>query len=313
MVVITQPFALTASVQANNFSVRNGQIISPSNAVYKARGINVYEEDQSTVIASSNGFPLLQKFPRLNFVRLVCRSNYYPATYYQQAINWLTAMSIVVELEHHVGAGGGVAPLSGSDLTAENNWFGAMASAFKSNPYVWFGTLNEPSGPGATLTAEQVSNYNTIRNAGNNSPVLFQVLGDYPTGTYQIGAGHGLTTASYSTMTNVMWDVHYYNYLSGYSTDQQTNTNLVANYVSQAQTITSRDGVMPVIIGEYGISTNDSTLDAGGTQACIAAQSNPSGSAAWNWRSGGSYDLLTDGSGNLTSYGQQVAGWISTA
>ena len=37
------------------------------------------------------------------------------------------------------------------------------------------------------------------------------------------------------------------------------------------------------------------------------------GSAAWNWYSYAPSDNLTDNAGRLSSYGQQVAGWIASA
>ncbi len=212
-------------------------------------------------------------------------------------------------------------PLSGSALTSEDNWFASLAAAFASNPYVWFGTLNEPSGPGSTLSAEQVSNYNAIRGAGNNSPIMMEVLGDYSTGILVLGAGHGLISSEYANLTNIIWDLHIYNGLpdfnasngtNSYSTSQTFLNGMVAGYIQQCQTIPSGDGTVPVIIGEYGISTDDQNLDPGGTQTCIAVQQSGVGCAAWNWNSQAVWDILTpDGGQTLTSYGQQVAGWIN--
>jgi hypothetical protein len=308
----TVPSTPTAPITATGqFKMQNGKIIDPDGNVFVARGINVYDTSTGSVSTSAACTPLLTLFPGVNFIRLACY-DYNDPSFYQTFINQVTAKKIVVELEHHVGAGGGVTPLSGSDLDAENAFFSALASAYKTNPYVWFGTLNEPGGPGSTLTAEQVSNYNTIRGQGNNSPIMMEVYSDYSSGSLAYGANNGLIASSYSNMTNIIWDLHYYNWLTNYSADTNTNIAMCEQLVSEAQTITSADGTVPVLIGEYGISTDGENVDAGGTAACLAAQNNPSGCAAWNWYSYAASDNLTDNNNNLTSYGQQVAGYIGT-
>jgi poly(3-hydroxybutyrate) depolymerase len=303
------------------FKIQNGLIIDPDGNNFIARGINVYDGSQSSVITNAACEPLLTKFPGLNFVRMPCYNYDAPSTY-QTFINRATAKKIVVLLEHHVAAGGGTPPLSGSALTAESNWFTSLANAYKTNPYVWFGTLNEPGGPGSTLTAQHVSNYNAIRGAGANNIIVHNTLGDYNTGVLVVGSGHGLTpNSAYAAMSNIVWDMHIYNGLphfqagdgQSYSTNQTQLNTMVANYMTQSQTIQSADGVVPVMILEYGVSTADDSPDPGGTKTCIAVQQSGHGCAAWNWRSGGFPDDLTDGSGNLTSYGQQVAGWIASA
>jgi hypothetical protein len=320
MATFTKTYSLLGGT--SGYTVSNGKIVSPTSSNFIGKGINVYEFDFATVVSNSQAQPLRTLFPGCNFIRLPCYT-YNSPSYYQTQIDRCTANGIVVLMEHHVGAGGGSTPMSGQALIDENNWFQSIATAFKSYPNVWFGTLNEPSGPGDVLTANQVSNYNTIRATGNSSIIAFQTLGDYPNGNaLVIGAGHGLIASSYTNMTNVIWDVHIYNGLpsfnastnsASYTTNQITENNMVASYIQQAQTITSKDGIMPVIIGEYGISTDDTNLDPGGTQCCIAVQQSGVGSTAWNWSSGGSYDILTQGSPpSLTSYGQQVASYVNS-
>lgn len=295
---------------ANAFSVQNEQIIAPDGSVFIARGINVYDSAQGSVSTNAAGQPLTTLFPGINFVRLATYQ-YSDPSYFQTFVQQMSALHVVVEIEHHEGSGGGVAPLTGQALTDESNWFATLASAFKDDPYVWFGTLNEPSGPGTDLTAEQVSNYQAIRGAGNGTIIMMEVLGDYATGSLTVGAGHGLIASSYAGMRNIAWDFHYYDWLSGYSADVGTNASLLASYIAQSQTITSADGTMPVVIGEYGISTDGTNLDAGGNATCVAVQQSGVGSAAWNWDSYAASDNLTDGNGNLTPYGQEVASYIN--
>ena len=301
---------VATATTANNFSVANGNIIAPDGSVFIARGINVYDGAQGQVSTNAAGQPLTTLFPGVNFIRLAT-FQYSDPSYFQTFVQTMSALHVVVEIENHQGAGGGVTPLTGQALVDESNWFATLAGAFKDNPYVWFGTLNEPSGPGSDLTAEQVSNHDAIRGAGNDNMIMMEVLGDYATGSLTVGAGHGLIASSYANMRNIVWDFHYYNWLSGYSPDVATNANLLASYIGQSQTIASADGTVPVLIGEYGVSTDGNSEDAGGTATCIAVQQSGVGSAAWNWYSYAPSDNLTDNSNNLTSYGLEVASYIN--
>jgi hypothetical protein len=83
--------------------------------------------------------------------------------------------------------------------------------------------------------------------------------------------------------------------------------------VRGGQSMTTADGHVPVIIGEYGISTDGETLDANADQVLRAAQYSDLviGAAAFTW-AGSGLDTLTDGQGHLTSYGQEVAQWIAS-
>ena len=62
------------------------------------------------------------------------------------------------------------------------------------------------------------------------------------------------------------------------------------------------------------VITGDGELNEGIVWEAVqsAAQSGEtSGAIAWGWNSGAN-DNLTDGSGNLTSYGQEVAQWMAS-
>ena len=310
-----------ATPGTGKFTISNGQIHDPQGRNWIAHGINVYDSAQGSVSTDNTGKPLTTLFPGINFIRLATYQ-YSPASYFQTFIDQLTALGIVVEIEHHSGAGGGVPPLTGTALTDENTWFATLAAAFKDNPYVWFGTLNEPSGPGTDLSAEQLANYNAIRGAKNDSPIMMEPLGDYNTGVLVVGDGHGLVTADYANMVNIIWDFHYYdglpdfnatNNTNSYSTDPKIIAGLISSYISQCQTIQSKDGIVPVLIGEYGPATDGQNNDPGGYQTVAAVEASGVGSAAWNWASGAPADNLTDGSNNLTTpYGSTVAAWIKT-
>ena len=276
--------ATPGGAASGGFTTANGQIIAPDGSVFIAKGINLYDQ------AIGSASQVLADFPGLNFIRLAAYSYSDTASYLSGFISQMSARHVVVEIEHHIGAGGGVPALTGSDLAAENNWFAGLASAFKGNPYVWFGTINEPA-PGGGLAAEQASNYQTIRGTGNTGIIMLSEPVEPGT------AG----------MTNVVIDQHFYGWTSGYSTDQATVTANLVQTIKQDQQAT---GGLPVIIGETGPSTNGTTPDPNGQQVLTADMSSGYGAAFWNWNSEAPQDNLTQ-NGQMTSYGQTVAGWIA--
>ncbi len=179
----------------------------------------------------------------------------------------------------------------------------------KTNPYVWFGTMNEPhtdyGAAEAAISVQEQATYQAIRNAGNNAPILMELLGGGNPGT--IGAGAGMTASAYASMTNIVWDLHYYGWAAGNNPGQTLQT-----LIGQAQTITSRDGIVPVIVGEFGNSTTGNGIDGNGqavVQAVVDAGRNGIGSAAWKWGTGGGGggDGLQNGDGSLSAFGSTVA------
>jgi hypothetical protein len=284
---VTTCAATAGGAASSGFTTSNGNILAPDGSVFIAKGIDVMEGDQPSVST------LKADFPGINFVRFAVYDEAGASTLFPWVTS-LTSAGIVVEIEHHIGAGGGVPALTGSALTAENNWFQGLATAFKSNPHVWFGTINEPASGGG-LGAEQSSNYQTIRGTGNNTIIM-------------ISAPVEATNAS--SMTGVVDDHHYYGWNSGYSTNQTTVTNDLMQMISTDQQQMTATGKIPVIIGEYGNSTNGTSIDANWQQVLTAVQSSGYGSAAWAWLSGGG-DALLSGGNSLSSYGQEVAGYIA--
>jgi hypothetical protein len=237
---------------------------------------------------------LTAAFPGINFVRY---ADYDLLTADKlPLVADLAAHNIVVEIERHTGAGGGVPADTGGALSAVNAWFQSLATAFKNNPYVWFGTLNEPNQDSA-LVAEQQANYNAIRGTGNNTIIMFSTNDIVP-------------SINTSSMSNVVVDWHYYGWVSGYSADQATVTAALMSGINASQQLTTTSGKMPVIVGEYGNSTNGQSIDANASQVLNAVQKSGYGSAAWAWGSGNPGDGLTTGGNGLSSYGQEVAAYI---
>lgn len=302
-----------------NFRVSNGHILGPDGNTWIGKGINIYAEQGSTVSTSSAGLPLLTLFPGLKILR-VAFGSYTSATdaALNTFINQMTALKIVMVMEDHSGIS--ATPYTGSQLTTETNWYASMASRFSTNPYVWFGTFNEPGtqNGGSAITTQEVAIYNAIRGAGNNNIVLMELPGGGNPGT--IGAGFGMTVSSYATMSNIVWDLHYYGWVSGMSTDQPTVNAALQGSVAAgqgivaAQTIQSADGLVPVIIGEYGNSTDGNTVDANATQVINAVGNSGLPCMAWHWSPGAPGDVLTVNNNQLTSpYGQQIAAIIAAS
>ena len=163
------------------------------------------------------------------------------------------------------------------------------------------------------LSTWQQQTYNAIRGAGNNNPIMLELPGGgYPDGT-SITA-YGMDPSVYAKMSNVLVDFHLYGWSSNFWPDQQTVNAAMTAMARGAQTMVSANGDVPVIIGEYGPSTEGETIDANANQVLQAAQHfNPTiGAVAYTWSAAGA-DSLTDGQGNLTSYGQKVAQWIASS
>jgi Cellulase (glycosyl hydrolase family 5) len=301
---------------AGGFGTLNGQIYTPDGQVFVPNGIDVIEGNEPSVST------LLQDFPGINFVRLAIYDYASPATL-QSYVDSLTSAGIVVELEDHTtstGANAGGGNQDGNTIftaaqqATENAWYSSVASAFATNPYVWFGTDNEPAtnNPAtgqddpAGLSAWQQSNYNAVRNAGNNSPILIE----------DAGVGD-MVPSYYANMTNAILDPHFYGWVAGYSTNPSTVASALNNEVSSVQqSLQAADGTMPVIIGEYGNSTSGLSIDPDGTQVVQVVQGavqsgSVAGAVAWAWGTGNPGDGLSNSNGSTSAYGQQVAAGIA--
>jgi hypothetical protein len=293
----------TTSTATGKFYTSNGEIINPDGNTFTANGINVFDSQMG------DASQILSDFPGINFVRLNVYSYQSPSAY-QSFINTMSAAGVVVEIEDHTNSNGTNAggsqgsAFTGTQLNNELSWYSSMASAYASNPDVWFGTDNEP--PQAGLSTWQQETYNAIRNAGNNNPIMMELPGGGEPG-FNVNS-YGMTASDYTSMSNIIVDAHFYGWSSNFSTNQQTVDSALTSLAQGAQTITSADGTVPVIIGEYGPSTDGQNTDPNASQVSTAVQTSTaiSGSVAWGWDPGANDDL-TNGSGGLTSFGQQVA------
>jgi hypothetical protein len=293
---------------SGGFHIVNGQIIGPDGNPFIARGVNVYDNEMGDADA------IVATFTGVNFLRVNIHSYQDPSAY-QSFITQMTSQGRVVELEDHPDGGGGQdAPFQGAQLAAESAWYASVAKAYANNPYVWFGTFNEPGqGSAGQLSAWHRATYQAIRGAGNNNPILIEPGGSRPDNLVD-----ALVPSVYLPMTNVIMDPHIYGYQVNYSTDQATNDANAQAMVAAAQTIKTADGTIGVMIAEYGNSTDGTTIDQNGVQNVTAVvnmgAAGKVGSAAWAWNPGGNEDKLMNSS--LTEptspYGQQVQLYINT-
>jgi hypothetical protein len=298
------------------FHIVNGQIIDPAGHNFIARGIDLGSDQLGVVSQSSSGAPLTSMFHGINFVRVA--SGHEAAANFTTFVQQVTAHGVVVEIEDHPWPL--AHPYTGSALANETAWYASLASTFKTNPYVWFGTMNEPQSDygsaESAISDQEVAIYNAIRNTGSNTVIMMSLLGGGNPGT--IGDGYGMTTSAYGTMTKIVWDLHHYGWMSGYSQSLATEkAGLIGSPqsgsgITAAQTIRSADGLVPVIIGEYGNSTTGDQIDPNGDVVVQAVQQSGYGSVAWAWHAADTIgDMLVDGNGNLTPYGQEVASFIN--
>jgi len=290
------------------FQVKDGQVYDPAGKVFRARGIAV----NASAIGDAN--QILADFPGLNFVRLTVYDYQSPDTY-AAFVKTMTSHGIVVEFEDHTSSdgtnGGGArgSAFTGQLLTNELNWYSSVAKAYALNPYVWFGTNNEPPFEGISAWHQQT--YDAIRNVGNLNPIMIDLPGaGYP--YLQSLKDYGMDPAVYATMSNVLVDIHLYGWSSHFAPDLQAVSTALADLARGGQDMMTADGRAPVIIGEYGISTDGEKVDANANQVLQVAQhSSLVGASAFTW-SGSGADTLTDGQGHLNAYGKQVAQWIAS-
>src|SRR5689334_20247996 len=153
----------------SGFTVSNGKIYDPNGNQFVAAGINVMNGNGNPSAAQ-----LQTDFPGINFVRLAIY-NYDSPDSLASYVNDLTSHGIVVELENHDngagGAGGSQGTIfTGQQLQTEQDWYSSVASYFKDNPNVWFGSNNEPTETdssgntnAAALSDWQKTTYDTIR------------------------------------------------------------------------------------------------------------------------------------------------------
>jgi mannan endo-1,4-beta-mannosidase len=292
--------ALNAGVApTGQFSVALGQIIDPNGAPFIAKGIDLFPYQ---IPDAGN---LLGLFPGINMIRLAIQT---PGdmTGVADFVAQMTAQHIVVEIEDHSAPFGDPNTLSGDLLTAQENWYTQQAALYLSNPYVWFGTANEPNNSAnlQALVDQEFGIYSAIRQTGSNTIVMLETRAGYTT------VGLRDISGSYALMYNVAWDIHFYGWLPNGSSDPGVINQALQGEVQDAQSITSSDGLVPIVIGEYGPSSTGFSADANGPAVVDVVDQSGYSALAWEWNAG--FDDLVDTTGALTiPFGQQVAAHIA--
>lgn len=216
----------------SSFTIANSTIKDPTGAAFRIWGINVYGCTRASGVigAIQGGQPFAQnlrtKFPGLSFVRIAYRQdcaqsglwgNFQPSDL-APFINDLTSHNIVAFIEDHSGAKTVLTGSTSPTLAQEHAWFAALAGFYKTNPYVWFGSMNEPgyafapvnftgSISGTTLTSSNSSlNVGSIITGTGVTTNTYIVSGS--SGTYTVSpsqtVGSVSMTAYYGALTQAM-------------------------------------------------------------------------------------------------------------
>ena len=281
-------------IGAGGFRIAGGEFVSPAGVLFRPRGINLtpYANDRSSSFAHIQAM-----YPGLNFVRipLSLGASLAAVTSFVAAA---TQARVVVMLENHTLN----SINTGQDLAAKCAWYAGLAAQYKGNPYVWFNTQNEPLGKASArdVTGEHAAVYAAIRGAGSDAMLLLS----HPGGGYtDWNRGQ---EATYAGMNNIALSLHWYGYLTGdygFSAGDTKPTNVVAalaNMVAAARRMKSADGVMAVVIDEFGPSTSGAagTIDGNGWQVL----NSPHGFVAWAHNG-----TATPGGDALTNDGHTLA------
>lgn len=292
------------------FTIANGRIITPNGQPWAGRGINcdIHQLQSQLVTNLDTGAPCTETYPGLSYVRV----NVYvkdmpslPPTFAEAQIKALTKRGIVVVLDPHdyyhyyTGTAPTKGCYSGDDLNKVCAFMEAWATHFRDDPFVWYGTENEPSCDfGGKLVEDMITAiYNAVRRGSPDAIVQLN-----PVSSYTIEPWTGFNAGIWRNWTQCAIELHYYNWASkfaydgapGYSTDLNTNKQAIATLAANLQAAHTGDGVPPIVLGEYGDSTTGDAIDPGGMVAVQAVHESGYGTAAWHWFIGGPHegDLL---------------------
>ncbi len=325
---------------AGSFQAIDGRIIAPDGSDFVPRGINIYNSTFFPNDSPTRGVEAVEEivslFPKINMIRVAYQDDdennlfwastavddQFLATFVEAA----TSRRIVVLLEDHSTIG------TFTWIQGQIDTYATFAERYKDNPYVWFATENEPDAAPAEQIAQNArATYDAIRGTGNNTMVLLLTRGGGYTDEIQSyasyiqggavpnypGSGPGSGGASVTAMHNVAWDMHLYMWANPSASVAEVEETLwngidtpwgpfagINLYRSGPK---SADGVLPVIVGEWGLDwAGDSVmaviLGTGPDQA-------PVGNLAWNWSAGGP-DVLVSGN-ERTPYGDAVNAFIN--
>ena len=331
--------ALVSSAENGLFRVSDGRIIAPDGTDFVARGINIYNSTFYPNSYPTKGADAVDEivglFPKINMIRFAYQDDgpnnlFWSSTAVDDAflatfVEAATSRRIVVLLEDHSTIG---------DFTwtqGQINAYTTFAARYKDNPYVWFGTENEPDTVNREGIVQNVrATYDAIRSTGNNNIVCILSRGggytediltyaNYiqggPVPNYP-GSGPGAGGSSVTAMRNVIWDMHLYMWANPSASVAEVENTLWNGIDSEWGPFAginvyrngpqSADGIIPVIIGEWGLDWAGDNVLAVILKTGLAPY--PVGNLAWNW-SAGDPDILVSGNAR-TPYGDAVNAFI---
>ncbi|HEY9733459.1 MAG TPA: cellulase family glycosylhydrolase [Drouetiella sp.] len=302
------------------FSIAGGKLTMNGKTL---AGIAVTSEYAQQVGPQALADKLSSQFPGMNVVRLSASPEGGAFTNGQtlaggasvddivQTVAALNAKGIGVIIDNH-----------GADANDANNvsqngnepaWFAALAKAEANNNMVMFQPENEPMGTNADVAAEQKNAYDAIRSAENSTPgsvqhvVAFDLVGGGYAGPQQDFA------SQYDAMSNYVIDAH------AYASNSSDPVSAIQTEVAQVAGLTEADGSkVPVSIFETGNAIDGSNKDPMANDLLNYVYPTY-GAVAWlydgaatGFGNGSDADHLTDPNGNLTPFGQQIAGLIAS-
>jgi hypothetical protein len=270
----------------------SGGFLDPNGKPWHMRGLNGSPQD-----CSACGLTLLSQFGRSTALRLNC-GNYANGYWDTDAdidkiVKMYGAKGVVVMIEDHSGN------------QSRTDWYAHMATIYKTNPYVFLETPNEPSANAATTAQNQIAIINAIRNAGFPGPIGIQPVGGYD--------GGNLATVVQACGTHQLFCTPHIYY---YGTDPNYAAGKVTSWIDNNK---NQLGLWSCV-DEFGNDAGDgySLAPQGNTviDAVISAeQANRCGAVFWAMGNG-YHDLVDsafavpDGS-RLTTLGtQRIKPWV---
>jgi hypothetical protein len=175
------------SAASQYVTARNGQIYGPNGQPVVFNGVNVDEQELPQAVGA-----LVQSLPGTNIIRLaIFDPNKDTADYLMPYVLQLNSEGITVEIEDHNYPD----VLTGSSLQQVAQWYRSLAQAFIGDPYVIFGTQNEPSGNLSDVQTMMDTIYGAIRSTGNNTLILITAAGG--------SSLAGFSESTFANMSNV--------------------------------------------------------------------------------------------------------------
>lgn len=337
---------IAAATTTSDFTIKGGKIYDPNGNLYVAKGVNATGAFSLSLFPGCNHvrYPVYPTNPGTS-------SAVYPApstflSYAEQLTGYTlsgttwtktgTGTPVVLEIEDHNQSDttyDALPPNTGAALAVQTTWYTAMASYFAGNPYVWLGGPNEIDSSDGTYSSSaigaistyELAIYNAIR-AGSSTKMIQLMAGVGGSNIGTVGSGGGFIASDYAAMRNIVWEIHCYwsngdsegygdyttaaGYVAGGTTSNWPGTTGGWG-IAGAQSIQSADGIVPVIIGEWGPSSG-STAGTDATQLTaeiIAVQAQGVGATAWCYADGGigtDWELTNTAGTALTGWGSQV-------